>query len=82
MVLRVSVCERERKISTYIYAWVTSSYFSMEDQYVEESIKQQYSIWHDTIGVQQYRLCGGRGKSTASIAAEFSELTSGGPLKE
>ena len=48
--------EREREggggeISTQ--SWMTNyTHFAMEDQYMEESIKQKYSIWHDTVGVQ------------------------------
>ena len=39
------------------------THFSMEDEYVEEGIKEQYSIRHDTVGVQQDRLSTGKGRS-------------------
>ena len=49
--------ERERESwHNYHSRFEESTNFSMEDEDVEECIKEEDSVGHDTVGVEQYRL--------------------------
>ena len=53
----------------------------MEDEDVEECIKEQDPVSHDTVGVEQHRLHNDSINNKGNMKHPHT-LTSGGPLKE